>query len=97
MRDFIIRITSLTADCLAAAGETIKDEDIIEFVSDALGPDFMPFIFELHTQPELLFDDFLQMVIKEDKFLRQVNPLPTQTLENPIAFAANYRNKDYRN
>lgn len=71
MSDFVIKVSALT-DSLLATGDRLRDVDIIDFVVDGLGPKFQPFISSIHSQPNMLFDDFLHLVIKEDFFLKKL-------------------------
>lgn len=85
----MIKVRALT-DSLAAVGDSIQDQDVVNFVSEGLGPEFRPFISSLHSQPKIIFDDFIQLLIKEDAYLcRSASPPAT---ENPPAFATNYEN-----
>lgn len=73
MGEFIIKVRALT-DSLSATTNRIQDVDIIDFVANNLGPKFRPFISSIHSQPNMLFDEFLHLVIKEDLFLKMQNP-----------------------
>lgn len=57
------------SDNLAPADNWVNDHDKIEFVADGLGLDFRPFISSNHSQPMMLFDDFIHLLIREDMFL----------------------------
>lgn len=70
MRDFVIKIRKL-ADGLVASEETMKDRDIIDFVAEGLGLNFRPFVSSIHSQPNMLFEILLALVVKEDDYLKR--------------------------
>lgn len=91
MSDFVINMRALT-DSLSIAEDRLRDVDIIDFVAEGLGPKFQPFISSIHSQPNMLFDEFLQLIIKKEMFLKKPN---SQTLiTTATAFAAKSSNWD---
>lgn len=70
MRDFLIKSRLLT-NSLFSTDDLVNEEILIVFVNARLGREYRPFISSLHSQPNLLFDDFLHLIINEDPFLKK--------------------------
>lgn len=81
MSEFVIKIRALT-DNLTTVGDLIRDRKKIEFVADGLGLEFRPFLSSVYSQPKMLFEDFIHLVVREEIFLLRhgtsfANPAPT--------------------
>lgn len=104
MSEYVIKIRELT-DSLAATGDIVEDRDKIEFVADGLGPKFWSFNSSIHSQPHMLFEEFIHLIIREDAFLHRqtlpsLAPSSSDVGSSSLAFVAKVKHssihRDYR-
>lgn len=89
MKDFVTKVHVL-ADSLFASvsSDLLHDQDFICFVLDGLGPNFQYFISSIHSQPNMMFDGFIHLIIQEDNFLKRQTTL-SAIFSSPSVFGAN--------
>lgn len=85
MGDYVIKVKALT-DALASAGNQLTNMDIIDFVVKGLSVDYCPFISSMHSQLNIVFEDFLHLLIREDNFMKR-QPSTIDTTTSPSVFS----------
>jgi len=58
-------------DGLEASSGCLSDRDKIDFVIDGLGVDLVPFCHVFTHRKNMVFDEFIHLVVKEDIFFRR--------------------------
>ncbi|CAL9011751.1 unnamed protein product [Prunus brigantina] len=64
---------------LTAASSTMTDEELIEYVLDGLGHEYKEFTTSLHLRPSLSFDEFYDLLVKEEQVFKKMSLVSVST------------------
>lgn len=83
MSEYLMDVRA-TVDALRAAGSSIEEEEIIDYVVDGLDESYRSFLTHLHFNPTTSFDELVSHLLQEEDLLKRTGGPTT----NPIVFVA---------
>ncbi|XP_021833350.1 uncharacterized protein LOC110773153 [Prunus avium] len=88
--DYLIHAKSLF-DSVTAAGTSISDGKLIDYILDGLGHEYKEFTTSLHLRPSLTFDEFYDLLKQEEQLLKRMSSL---SLSQSVALTSDRSTND---
>ena len=82
MADYLLNAKSLS-ESLSAAGASLPDSNLIDYITDGLGLEFKKFVTSLHFQTSITFDDVYDMLLQVEQFMKRTTMSDLTTQASP--------------